>query len=270
MPDPSCTTAETLLIEGPDAVAFAQSQFTVAVASIAPGEWQFGAWLDAQGRVRYLFHLARLAPERLLLLLRGGHADAIKNELSRFVFRAKLSMHADNSRSLATADALPLHQVHALDNVTRFGCDDHSLVLSSDANGDTRWHSLQIAAGWPWLPDTLLGTCLPPALSLHRLHAVSLDKGCYPGQEIVARLHYRGGNKRHLCRVGLSQPVASGTLLEINGDGPSIQLLNATSTDRGTEAIALCHSELARAEGPVTATHAGQKVSVERLETWPA
>ena len=270
MPDPSYITAETLLIEGPDAVVFAQSQFTVAVASIEPGEWRFGAWLDAQGRVRYLFHLARLAPDRLLLLLRGGHADAMKTELSRFVFRAKLSMHADNSQSLATADALPLHQTHTLDDVTRVGCGDHSLVLSSDANANTRWHSLQIAAGWPWLPEALLGTCLPPALSLHRLHAVSLDKGCYPGQEIVARLHYRGGNKRHLCRIGLSQPVASGALLEIDGDEYSIQLLNATSTDRGAEAIAVCHSGFACTDELVTATHDAQKVTVKRLETWPA
>ena len=270
MSEPSSIPAETLVIEGPDAIAFAQSQFTVSVAAIKPGEWQFSAWLDAQGRVRYLFHLARLAPDRLLLLLRGGHAGAMKDELSRFVFRAKLSMHADNSLTLATGDALPLHEVHTLEGATRLGCGDHSLALSNDANTDTRWHSLQTATGWPWLPEALLGSCLPPALSLHRLHAVSLDKGCYPGQEIVARLHYRGGNKRQLCRVGLSQPLASGALLELEGSGLSIQLLNVTTTDRGAEALALCHSEFAQTEAPMKAMCADQAVMVECIETWPA
>lgn len=270
MSDPSSIPAETLVIEGPDAIAFAQSQFTVSVAAIKPSEWQFSAWLDAQGRVRYFFHLARLAPNRLLLLLRGGHAGAMKDELSRFVFRAKLSVHADSSLALATGDALPLHEVHTLESVTRLGCGDHSLALSNDANADMRRHSLQIAAGWPWLPETLLGSCLPPALSLHRLHAVSLDKGCYPGQEIVARLHYRGGNKRQLCRVGLSQSLPSGALLEVEGGGPSIQLLNVATTDRGTEALALCHSEFAAAKAPITAMCADQAVMVECTETWSA
>jgi folate-binding protein YgfZ len=270
MSEPSSIPAETLVIEGPDAIAFAQSQFTVSVAAIKPGEWQFSAWLDAQGRVRYLFHLARLAPDRLLLLLRGGHAGAMKDELARFVFRAKLFMHADNSLTLVTGDALPLHEVHTLESVTRLGCGNHSLALSSDANADMRWHSLQIVAGWPWLPEALLGSCLPPALSLHRLRAVSLDKGCYPGQEIVARLHYRGGNKRQLCRVGLSQPLASGALLKVEGSEPSIQLLNVATTDRGTAALALCHAEFSQAKAPMTAMCADQAVMVGCIETWPA
>ena len=69
--------AETLLIEGPDALAFAHAQFSSNVQSLAIGAWQFSAWLNAQGRVRALFHLARLDEQRLLLLLRGGEAAAL-------------------------------------------------------------------------------------------------------------------------------------------------------------------------------------------------
>lgn len=270
MPDPSSITAETLAIEGPDAIAFAQSQFTVAVTAIEQNNWQFGAWLDAQGRVRNLFHLARLAPDRLLLLLRGGRAAEMKDGLSRFVFRAKLSMHADSSRFIATGSALPLHHARTLEGTVQFGCGDHSLVLSSDGNVDSSWQSLQVAAGWPWLPEALLDTCLPPALSLHRLRAVSLEKGCYPGQEIVARLHYRGGNKRQLCRVGLSQSIPSGTVLNVGDGDMSIQLLDVVSNDLAVEALALCHSDFATAHKPLPASHAGQPIAVEWLETWPA
>lgn len=271
MPETSLSTiAETLLIEGPDAITFAQSQFTSDVPALAVGRWQFSAWLDAQGRVRNLFHLVRLAPDRLLLLLRGGSADAMKSELARFVFRAKLSMHADSSRVIGIGTALAMHDVCEEQGSTRLGCGDHSLALSNNHEMDSRWRARQVEGGWPWLPEALLGTCLPPALSLHRLHAVSLEKGCYPGQEIVARLHYRGGNKRHLCRVGLSQPVPSGTSLDVGDRGMSIALLDVVTTDRGIEALALCHSDFAQASAHLSATHAGQTITMEWLETWPA
>lgn len=271
MPDPSHSTiAETLLIEGPDTDTFAQGQFTTAVTTIEAGRWQFSAWLDAQGRVRNIFHLARLAPNRLLLLLRGGTATGMKNELSRFVFRARLSMHADSSRVIDTADALPMHDVHEHDDSVLIGCGDHSLALTSKEKTDIRWRALQVAAGWPWLPNALLGTCLPPALSLHRLHAVSLDKGCYPGQEIVARLHYRGGNKRHLCRVGLSQPIPSGTSLDVGDGDMSIQLLDVVTGDSGIEALALCHGDLTDASTPFSVMHAGRTIAIDWRGTWPA
>ncbi len=271
MPDTSLSTiAETLLIEGPDAIAFAQGQFTSDVPALAAGRWQFSAWLDAQGRVRNLFHLARAAPDRLLLLLRGGSADAMKGELARFMFRARLSMHADSSRSIGIGTALAMHDMCEEHGSTRLGCGDYSLALSSNDGMDNRWRARQVEAGWPWLPDALLGTCLPPALSLHRLQAVSLEKGCYPGQEIVARLHYRGGNKRRLCRVALSQPVPSGTSLDVGDGGMSIALLDVVTSDRGVEALALCHGDFAEPSTSFSATHAGQAITMEWIEAWPA
>jgi len=262
--------AETLLIEGPDAGTFAQNQFTSDLRSLEKGHWQFSAWLDAQGRVRQFFHLARTAPDRLLLLLRGGSADRMKEELSRFMFRAKLSMHADGARVIGTGDALALHDVRCDEHSIHLGCGDHSLVLSSESEVDSRWRLLQVEAGWPWLPASLSGSCLPPALSLHRLQAVSLEKGCYPGQEIVARLHYRGGNKRQLYRVGLSQPVPAGSSLD-DGDGQAaIQLLDVVDTARGIEALAICHSGLTDSSTAAQFAHAGRTISVEWLETWTA
>ncbi len=89
---PKTHTAETLLIEGPDAMTFAHAQFSSSVKSLSAGHWQFSAWLDPQGRVRALFHLARLGDERLLLLLRGGNAADMVASLQRFVLRAKLTL----------------------------------------------------------------------------------------------------------------------------------------------------------------------------------
>ncbi|HEX5306659.1 MAG TPA: folate-binding protein [Dyella sp.] len=271
MPDTSQPTiAPTLVIEGPDALAFAQNQFSSDVSAVATGTWRFSAWLDAQGRVRNFFHLARLGPDRLLLLLRGGSADSMSHELARFVFRARLSMHVGEPQVIDTGAARPMHEVHQEGDTIQFGCGNHSLVLSNQDGADNRWRAKQVEAGWPWLPDPLLGKCLPPALSLHRLGAVSLEKGCYPGQELVARLHYRGGNKRQLCRVGLSQPVPAGTLLTSASSNTSVQLLDVVSTDHGIEALALCPVDAAGTAAPLLTGHAGSAVTATWQESWPA
>src|SRR5690242_7368892 len=108
---PSTYPAELVALEGPDAIAFAQSQFSSNLASLADGCWQFSAWLDAQGRVRALFHLIRLNGQRLQLLLRGGQAQALAGELQRYVFRAKVRVGALPVQQLATTPAAPRYAV---------------------------------------------------------------------------------------------------------------------------------------------------------------
>ncbi|PWK92935.1 YgfZ/GcvT domain-containing protein [Fulvimonas soli] len=236
---PSHYSAETVSIEGADAVAFAQAQFSSNLAALETGRWQFSAWLDPQGRVRALFHLARLADERLLLLLRGGEAVALAGALQRYVLRARVRLAAGSALPLGTSEAMPVHAVEAGDGVLRFGCGTHSLVVG--AQRDDAWRLPQIRAGWPWLPSAALDTFLPPALSLDALHATALDKGCYPGQEIVARLHYRGGHKRHMQHVVLSRPLPPGSLLR---DGVrEIVVLDAMPAGDGCEALAVMHDD---------------------------
>ena len=235
--------AETLLIEGPDALAFAQAQFSSNVQSLAIGAWQFSAWLNAQGRVRALFHLARLDEQRLLLLLRGGEAAALGEALRRYVFRSRLTLQASPWQVLGTAAALPLHSVHIGNDDIVLGCDTHSLRLAADDAGDERWQRLQLQLGWPWLPASTLDALLPSALSLHRLQAVAIDKGCYPGQEIVARLHWRGGHKRHLCNVRISRSASPGDILHREGNDIGV-LLNVVDNDDETDALAVLNDDV--------------------------
>ncbi|MEP6899657.1 MAG: hypothetical protein ABI870_14110, partial [Rhodanobacter sp.] len=209
-------SAETLLLEGPDAVAFAHAQFSSNVTALAIGDWQFSAWLDAQGRVQAFFQLARMSDDRLLLLLRGGDAVAIIDALRRFVFRSKLTLTALPPRALGTGPSLQLHAVRSEEGMFSLGCGDYSLQIKSASAGDDDWREMQLRDGWPWLPSSTLNELLPPSLSLQRLLAVVVDKGCYPGQEIVARMHYRGGHKRHMHSVVLSQQVAAGEVLREN------------------------------------------------------
>jgi len=267
---PTSHPAEILLINGPDAVAFAQSQFSSNVTSLANGHWQFSAWLDAQGRVRTLFHLARLSDERLLLLLRGGDATTMADALRRFVFRSSVSLDTPASWMLGTGPSQPLNTIEADESVVRLGCDTHSMVLGASVISDDAWRLPQLHSGWPWLPSTALDELLPPALSLHRLQAVAIDKGCYPGQEIVARMHYRGGHKRHMHNVLLSQPVDAGTMLR-HADRELARVLNVTTQEKNfVEALVVMQDDVAShmALGMTNVTDEG--IRIELRTSWPA
>ncbi len=230
--------AQTLLLEGQDAVSFAQCQFSTDVAALADGQWQFSAWLNAQGRVRMLCHLVRLQAQQLFLLLRGGDANTLSAALQRFVFRARVRITASTTHMLACGSAHALYGSRREGDVVVIGCGDHSLIVGQNFSGSDGWCRMQLDQGWAWLPDMLLEKLLPPALSLHRLSAVSLDKGCYPGQEVVARMHYRGRHKRHLHRVSMAQVLESGASLK-TADGELVQLLQVMPGAQPAVALAV-------------------------------
>jgi folate-binding protein YgfZ len=273
-PNPLCPMstpypAETLLLEGPDAIAFAQAQFSSAVSSLAIDQWQFSAWLNPQGRVRNLFHLARIADDRLLLLLRGGSAATMAEALQRFVFRSKLTLTARSARTLATGPALPMHVIRVDNDTLAFGCGTHSVQITDTGNGDDHWQLLQMHEGWPWLPEQTLNELLPPALSLQRMQAVAIDKGCYPGQEIVARLHYRGGNKQHLHSVELSQLENSGKALLRDGREVGV-LLDVITTDEGIKALAVLHDDVVLHANNGRLNAFDDKLVMHLGTSWPA
>ena len=209
--------AELIEISGPDALAFAQAQLSSDVANLDAGAWQWSAWLNAQGRTRAVFALLRTASDRLLIWLPLGDARATSEALSRFVLRAKaklavvegFSVHALDARELVPSPfAIALH------------ANGHAIALPGNgprvawigpANGDhidahalDAWRIADIDARLPWIDVATRDEFVPQALELDKLGAVRFDKGCYPGQEIAARLHFRGGNKQRLQRITLS------------------------------------------------------------------
>jgi folate-binding protein YgfZ len=235
LPDVSC-----ILIEGPDARRFAQAQFSGDVGSLAQGQWQWNAWLDAQGRVQALMHLADLGDDRLLAILRGGSAEMTRAGLAHYLFRAKASLAA-RTFSGHVGGALAMGRVDVdMGDTIAIGYGDRSLQVtapdaaSPDEAAANAWRLADIRAGWPVLPagDARF---LPPALALERLAAVSLDKGCYPGQEIVARLHWRGGHKFNLCHVCGPTILVPGATLE-SADGP-LRILDCAMAEGRAEAL---------------------------------
>jgi folate-binding protein YgfZ len=247
---------QLLEIVGADAAAFAHAQFCNDVIALPSGHWQWNAWLSPQGRVRYFFILLRDAEDRLRLLLRGGDAETMRVALARFVFRAKVAMRViadvealgcDGAEALAALDTLPsgdtLASRSGSTGLRLPGSTPRWLLLgrpgSTEATSSdealNRWRLDDIGAGLPEVPAVLEDQFLPQWLGLGRLDAINVRKGCYPGQEIMARLHFKGGNKRGLYRIELCCDAlpAPGTALLATIKNPSGVVVMAAWTAVG-------------------------------------
>lgn len=212
---PSRTT-RSITLTGPDAATFANAQFGSAVPGLAVGRWQWSGWMDPKGRVRALLQLARLEEHRFVAVPRGGDGDALAADLKRFVFRAKVDIAVSDVLEVADGDAREAMSAEEDGDVIVLGEGDASLRIGV-LQGNDAWLPRHIERGFAWLPDDLLDRLLPPALSMERLHAVAFDKGCFPGQEIAARLHFLGGHKKHLRVVRSDAALQEGESLRING-----------------------------------------------------
>lgn len=247
--------AEIVEISGADAVQFAHAQFCNDVLALPELNWQIGAWLDAQGRARCVFVLLCVEANRLLAWLPMGSAATMAADLQRFVLRAKVKVSVaqefhlvedeptqmENGRVAATHDGWCFNLPGPAPRTVRVARHlDHPTV---DTEAVEASRLADVMAGLPWLHESLACQFTAQALGLDRLGAASLDKGCYPGQEIVARLHFRGGNKRHCMRVvgDCDTPPQPGTcVLETAGGTIAGTILYAASRQSaGFQALAV-------------------------------
>ncbi len=221
-----------LELEGRDAIAFAQAQFMGDLSTLADGQWQWSGWLSPKGRVQALFALLRSGPETLWLVLPDGDAVALAAALGRFVFRSKVTLRIPEGRSVcgilgppasasgadSATDARGRIELDVGDGTRPRtlricnGCDN-----PVDADVLARWRAYDLAHGLPRPGGAGLDAWTPQQLSLDRLRAYSVRKGCYPGQEIVARTHFLGQAKRGLALFGAAAVPAPGAAV-MEGD----------------------------------------------------
>lgn len=211
-----------VVLEGPDAVAFAHAQFANDVVSLAPGNWQWNAWLTPKGRVIAVFALARRTDDSLWLVLPDHPADLFSETLRRFVFRRKLKILVPTDLAVGATFAAPARATGAVlgdsDGVLAFdlGGDGGPRTwrigptAAEDAVAQAAWQVADLRHGLPRLPASQREQWTPQQLALDRLSAYSVKKGCYPGQEIVARTHFLGKAKRSLQCFTADGPVADG------------------------------------------------------------
>jgi folate-binding protein YgfZ len=117
---------------------------------------------------------------------------------------------------------------------------ERSLVLSPQAMngkeiGEERWTLDEIRAGRPLITSATQDLFVPQMVNLHTLGGVDFRKGCYPGQEIVARAQYRGQVKRHMVHAH----APAGTPLQPGAQFEGGTVVNAAAAENGTELLAV-------------------------------
>lgn len=211
---------------GRDALAFAQAQTMNDVVALADGQWHWNGWLTAKGRVIALFAVIRIDGDTLWLLVPDADADDLAARLRRFQFRSKLAIEVrDDLRVAGRLSASGLasgnHWVGSADEGIELdlsglmdgGMPGRSLRIApglhpgANAALLARWRCMDLAHGLPRLDPSQSEQWTPQQLSLERLNAFSVKKGCYPGQEIVARTHFLGQAKRGLALVRADAPL---------------------------------------------------------------
>jgi tRNA-modifying protein YgfZ len=212
-----------LALEGPDAARFAHAQFMNDVTGLADGHWQWNGWLTPKGRVVALFALLRLDAQSLWLLLPDAPPGGLRDALQRFVFRSKVTLGERPDLHAAGRFSPPPHAAGS-----RLWRDGHVELDAGSANAPRTlrisaalpvsdddalalWKDYDLRHGLPRLEPSQAGAWTPQQLSLDRLQAYSVKKGCYPGQEIVARTHFLGQAKRGLAlfEAGATPPVGT-------------------------------------------------------------
>lgn len=238
-----------ITLEGRDAEAFAHAQFMSDVKSLGLGQWHWSGWLTSKGRVTALFALLKLSAERIGLLLLDVEPEAFAATLRRYVFRSKVTILAAphsyicgsfsaSREALGNAIAGDWDRAAELD----LGADGGPRMLRVVTDGHVpvndvalaRWTAFDFEHGLPRLPSSQLEQWTPQMLSLQRLRAFSINKGCYPGQEIVARTHFLGQAKRGLALLQADSPIAVGSEVR---DGQ--QALGTVISTQATLALAV-------------------------------
>jgi tRNA-modifying protein YgfZ len=249
------------VLDGPDATAFAQAQFANDVGALSPGHWQWNAWLTPKGRVIAVFALLKLAEDRVLLLSPDTDAGELAVQLQRYIFRRKVKIAVAPDLCVGGAFEKPgsaesariglVGEAFELD----YGSDQQPRTLRLSTadfpkNPDlqARWFAQDLRAGLPRLAAAQREQWTPQQLSLERLHAFSVKKGCYPGQEIVARTHFLGKAKRGLVLFEAEATPSAGDPVS-HGEKSVGQIVSIAP---GSPTLALAVLPLEREPGPLS------------------
>jgi tRNA-modifying protein YgfZ len=193
-------------VSGPDAADYLQRMVSNDVEVLAPGDSCDALLLTAKARVIAPLRVLRRGDSDFLLLTEPELGDRVRAELVRMRFAAKAEIQPEVHTSTLVFGSRPQGGIENAD----YGREAWE-VLDSDLNGDRlsddELERLRIAAGTPRFGKEIDDRVLPAEAGLTE-RAVSFTKGCYPGQEPIARQHYRGKVNRRLRVLAVEGEVA--------------------------------------------------------------
>ena len=263
-----------IAVHGDDATSFLQNQLTNDITHVTKTKGQLSAWCTPKGRTIVTFIIHKQA-DTYYLALSADKLEAVLKRLRMYVMMSKVVLEdASNSKvhfamagprieanlemsgiasvpeidyQLVRHDSLSIMRIPG--TVSRFEvygdlADAQGLWAKLNARaapvGAEAWDYLNIASGLPFVTDASSEAWVPQMLNLHVINGVNFKKGCFPGQEIVARLKYLGKSKRSLYRLELNTdkvPEVGALIIAEGEDAEAGKVLNAVLNPEGKAEI---------------------------------
>jgi hypothetical protein len=262
-------------------VSFLQGQLTNDVATLSLSQARLAGFCSAKGRLQASFVVWKLGDDELLLACAAGVLPATLKRLSMFVLRARCKL-ADASaelRLLGAAGATATRWTNELPVWARRAIEGASVLRLPDVDGLPRvmlaldsalalpeaptlardaWRLLEVRSGIPFIEAATVDQFVPQMLNYEVVGGVDFQKGCYPGQEVVARSQYRGTIKRRMFLFDCDEQLSAGQEVFHSGDAgqPAGMVVNATPHLDRPGCAALVEVKLAALESG--SLHAGE------------
>ena len=274
---------------GADAVKFLQSQLTNDFAAMGLSEARLAGFCSAKGRLQASFIAWKAAHDDVLLACAASVLPATLKRLSMFVLRAQCKLTdataqvplrglVGSSAAQATGDAsvwekrdgangtlIRLPDSAGLARCIVAGTSVDALTETPEALDQWRW--LEVQSGIPTIEAATVDQFVPQMLNFELLGGVDFQKGCYPGQEIVARSQYRGTIKRRMFLFDSPAPMTAGQEIFHDGDAaqPAGMVVNAAPSPVGGWS-ALVEAKLAALESGALRLGRAEGVVLQRRE----
>lgn len=241
-------------VTGPQAREYLQGQVTADLERLNPDQVQLACCNSSQGRVQAVFWMIERT-DGIALVLPASILDSTVTRLRKYVLRAKAKIEpaphlqvgviprAHLPDHVLLRDAKSHREIEGISYVTLPGQEDVLVVGAFEASGDAarehQWKLARLRAGLPQVYPETHEAFVAQMLNIDLLGGISFEKGCYTGQEIIARAHFRGAVKRRmfLFRTDGAAP-APGTRV-LAGDQHAGDVVDSVATDHGCELLAV-------------------------------
>ena len=275
-----------LRFSGKDAASFLHNQLTADIQALSDGASTFACLCQPKGRVIALLLIHRVDAESLIVLCHSSLAAMLKTYLQRFVFRDKVDIALDLSAAIqglsselvdssGPSDQPPgLVKISPMMGLNYFvmTTDSTSPKAAQTAAAETEsnemlnpFRAAEIAAGVVWLDSVTSEQFLPQMLGYESIGALNFRKGCFPGQEVVARTRYLGKLKRVPWTGKVQDRLAVDALGAVSLSNPD------NANNRPAEAKGVLVGQAMHADGTwqvfVVARPGGDVFDVTTLET---
>lgn len=287
-----------LSVTGEDARSFLHGQLTSDIENLSSDRARLAGWCSAKGRLLANFVVIPWQGGFLLHLSRDLAAPVAKR-LGMFVLRAKVKISelddalcpfglwGPGAGAQLAALGLPIAQ-GSLSTVSageliavRLG-DEQFLLIAPHSQAEAfaaiaaklsghedQWALLEIRAGRPWLGQSTQDLFVPQMVNLEAIGGVDFRKGCYPGQEIVARAQYRGQIKRRMVRARAPMGVSLSAGQDLYSDALAGQsggtVVNVAPAANGSELLAVVQIGAVADHSPLRVTPNGSELELQSL-----